>query len=962
MLTITTKPGKKYRSLKRPDIYEALRRQGMSKQRAARISNAQANKDAGTVAGPMLSGPGGLLGTPGMGRRGRKWGNRRKNKACSCGVNVATKEQLSPGVTRIRGNLCNVHGRYGPCDASKPATRKPKGKKGRTARAKKPVKTPEQRAQERQQAQTENRSKVLSGLGIGADGQAALEALRSGQQPNAAAILSGGFEQAGLVERAADGSYRLTASGRAAMAAAAQGDQGRAGDIISAARDRLGARQGRQAAAEQRKQEVAARRAEAEAARKKRAEEAAKKRGGGGKQSAISREGVQSYVHQQREAERQADRERRLAEHQQDRERRLREHEEDRARRNTERTPQTQQRPAQRATAPPERVSGERPGVVGPSRKRGRMQRSNVGIRTKSHESYLGTWDGTTWKADDPGDYLVVEDRAVPSTYHLQVKKNGMPDHRLMGAAWAALHGGYRGNKYQGPNKQEALAKLKRLYEREGMPLPSEKAYKSLRVVETGGDTIAGNATAPEAYAHAAKYGEISQSWLQQLIDQGYVYQVPDNGYALYEMSELVAKKPELQGRIDYILQNSRPDLKSFTVFKSADGSYRWIARTTTAYRDRDGEIITTKALETDAARMTATGQYGPLRYWHLGMPDPFDPQAPWGQGVDIGDCDYSTVIGRTSIESGTFKSAAIGAAFAQSADDYELSPGFFHPVDQPNAAGEYGEIRRFERSVVPIKYGRASNLFTGMTVKEHRMDANEYERRMKAFAADMNSKGVPPEVAGAVVAGMEQADKSAQAQGVAYKADDPWQAVTAALKAAMAPASMEEAADTEMGDALVEQPDEGDMPEDGGEYIGDMSPMAFKAMMGELLAPVLKVQDMVKAMTDMHGELKGMMGGAATKSTTDTAEIATLKAAIADATKRLALLEGDQPAVVTNADVEAALKGAPQAPPDPNAPIVPKDDPSRPYAEIAARTFPNLYRQNPDGSFGGWQVPQSNS
>ena len=71
----------------------------------------------------------------------------------------ATKESLGPGITRIRGNLCNVHGRYGPCDAG--AAKKPaKGKKGR-----KPAKaklTPEQRATARAQAQTKNRSKVLA--------------------------------------------------------------------------------------------------------------------------------------------------------------------------------------------------------------------------------------------------------------------------------------------------------------------------------------------------------------------------------------------------------------------------------------------------------------------------------------------------------------------------------------------------------------------------------------------------------------------------------------------------------------------------------------------------------------------------------------------------------------------------------------------------------------------------------
>lgn len=54
---------------------------------------------------------------------------------------------------------------------------------------------------------------------------------------------------------------------------------------------------------------------------------------------------------------------------------------------------------------------------------------------------------------------------------------SGKPDHNLMGAAWAALFspGGHRGNKYQGPKKEEAKKKLKQLYAREGMDTPAEK-------------------------------------------------------------------------------------------------------------------------------------------------------------------------------------------------------------------------------------------------------------------------------------------------------------------------------------------------------------------------------------------------------------------------------------------------------------------------------------------------------
>jgi hypothetical protein len=90
--------------------------------------------------------------------------------------------------------------------------------------------------------------------------------------------------------------------------------------------------------------------------------------------------------------------------------------------------------------------------------------------------------DGKCMKCDkvvETGDlskgvkYLVTED---DGTTHLPyTDESGKPDHAHMGAAHAALHGGYRGNKYEGPKKQEAKDKLKSLYESEKLDLPSEK-------------------------------------------------------------------------------------------------------------------------------------------------------------------------------------------------------------------------------------------------------------------------------------------------------------------------------------------------------------------------------------------------------------------------------------------------------------------------------------------------------
>lgn len=80
-------------------------------------------------------------------------------------------------------------------------------------------------------------------------------------------------------------------------------------------------------------------------------------------------------------------------------------------------------------------------------------------------------------------DYLVVD----KDGQHLRVKRNGKPDHGLMGGAWAALHGGYRSNKYEGAGKEEALHKLMALYKSEGMDMPDMGKSLNLAYVKSMG-------------------------------------------------------------------------------------------------------------------------------------------------------------------------------------------------------------------------------------------------------------------------------------------------------------------------------------------------------------------------------------------------------------------------------------------------------------------------------------------
>ena len=88
--------------------------------------------------------------------------------------------------------------------------------------------------------------------------------------------------------------------------------------------------------------------------------------------------------------------------------------------------------------------------------------------------------DLTKEKKKDGVKYLVTDGDEGHLPY---TGADGKPDHRLMGAAWAALHGGYRGRKYEGPDKDGAVSRLKHLYQQEGMETPSEKAAKGTKVL-----------------------------------------------------------------------------------------------------------------------------------------------------------------------------------------------------------------------------------------------------------------------------------------------------------------------------------------------------------------------------------------------------------------------------------------------------------------------------------------------
>lgn len=203
-------------------------------------------------------------------------------------------------------------------------------------------------------------------------------------------------------------------------------------------------------------------------------------------------------------------------------------------------------------------------------------------------------------------------------------------------------------------------------------------------------------------------------------------------------------------------------------IFKEASGRLRWVTFSSSAYQDKDGEIVSLKAQEADCDALDESSDYGPLRWWHVGQPYTVKvgDYKSWvaGKGLDIGVCDFSGMHGRIRIESGTFHDDRIGVKVKEHADELSVSLGFSHPETEPEATGGVFEhTHTFERSLLPR--GKQSNYFASVPVieKESTMKDSKIER----------FKNLMGEFADLALNKAEATDKAAETAGVAFKEDE---------------------------------------------------------------------------------------------------------------------------------------------------------------------------------------------
>lgn len=199
----------------------------------------------------------------------------------------------------------------------------------------------------------------------------------------------------------------------------------------------------------------------------------------------------------------------------------------------------------------------------------------------------------------------------------------------------------------------------------------------------------------------------------------------------------------EMRGAIDESAMEDMVMYKDaqsqFLTTKESDGKYRWTMITGSAFQDRDGEIISTKAFECDCDEMELTGDYGELLWWHCdGTQHATDKEArPY---IPLGDCDTSFVYEKLNIESGTYYDNQIGEHFETHSKEFGASKSFYHREDEPNEEGVYTFIRTKERSLLPRT--KEANLLTRLFGQKEKEMADNKER-IKALAEKLGEDKV---------------------------------------------------------------------------------------------------------------------------------------------------------------------------------------------------------------------------
>jgi hypothetical protein len=166
-------------------------------------------------------------------------------------------------------------------------------------------------------------------------------------------------------------------------------------------------------------------------------------------------------------------------------------------------------------------------------------------------------------------NYLVVTDPDDTDTWHLRVRNTfGQLDFKLMGEAWAALHGGFRGNKYEGPDKDGAIQKLTKLYHSANMRTPDGQEPPRAARNRAGQFVIFNRATkSREGWIHIVPRGELpnAEAKVVQVLDDPAL----DSIFNRLQTEHGAAGAPGLYAGREHFIYDPSKDSEALAWFKT---------------------------------------------------------------------------------------------------------------------------------------------------------------------------------------------------------------------------------------------------------------------------------------------------------------------------------------------------------------------------------------------------------
>lgn len=228
------------------------------------------------------------------------------------------------------------------------------------------------------------------------------------------------------------------------------------------------------------------------------------------------------------------------------------------------------------------------------------------------------------------------------------------------------------------------------------------------------------------------------------------------------KIEELVKGLAEVIGWAEYDDQKpwvpfKTKDVVGFKTFKATDGRDYLLTWTTNAFKDRDGEIFSTKSIDEFIERHKDEEVKGQFWFWHI-------------PGSKFGDITFQARSGRFLVEAGPFDDTLVGQAFKGLFDEYPTrhptvapegwgtSHGYFFGLRDRTKGGVYEWFEKYETSVLPAAVA-----------------ANPYNPTQEVFTVDKKAFDtltglIGEDAAKAVVEIGESKTKELEELGIDYK------------------------------------------------------------------------------------------------------------------------------------------------------------------------------------------------